>query len=470
VELGDIDLIRMDETVLVRLEPFGFKKRLPEHLSIKIRGAVFDVYEENTWKQSITPRWRRLKNEGSLTRLQKDAVVTDKTAGFQVLLESIDPPVIFVPEGTGVIFIYPMAVGGRPRQRRLQENAFGSIQYNDVAKVGLRYRTYLTGRSPYGDPPDDRLHYLSIPDGSERLVALAEEFAGEGSKKERAMNIIRALKTKYRYSLRLASSEANALADTPLDRFLFTRRTGTCEHFATALTLMLRAVGLPSRLVTGFSGAEWNSIGEYYAVRSRFAHSWTEVFLDGEWVSQDATPPSFEEGETWRPSAFSLFIDTVRMRWHKHIVGYDASSQFEIAMGIWKFTRRHRTQRIFDWRFSWWMVIPVLGTGLIVFGIYWLKKRKQKKKTGYKKRRSLWKQQKAASSLYVRLERKLDSHGYFRPKFRTPLEHVEVLVSDGANIAQDVKYITKRYNDVRFGQDDFRSGELAELFLKIKHL
>ena len=76
----------------------------------------------------------------------------------------------------------------------------------------------------------------------------------------------------------------------PVDAFLFTTRKGFCEHYASAFTTLMRAAGIPARVVTGYQGGARNSIGGYYTVRQSDAHAWSEVWLQGKgWVRIDPT-------------------------------------------------------------------------------------------------------------------------------------------------------------------------------------
>ena len=76
----------------------------------------------------------------------------------------------------------------------------------------------------------------------------------------------------------------------PLDYFLFTSRQGFCEHYAAAYSTLMRAAGIPARIVLGYQGGEFNQFGRHYIVRQSDAHAWSEVWLDGRgWVRQDPT-------------------------------------------------------------------------------------------------------------------------------------------------------------------------------------
>ena len=83
-------------------------------------------------------------------------------------------------------------------------------------------------------------------------------------------------RTGYRYDLGSPSGKSKQ----PLDDFLFESKRGHCEFYSTAMAVMLRAVGVPTRNVTGFIGGSYNRFGKFYAVRQGDAHSWVEVFID----------------------------------------------------------------------------------------------------------------------------------------------------------------------------------------------
>jgi hypothetical protein len=122
--------------------------------------------------------------------------------------------------------------------------------------------------------------------------------------------------------------------DRPLEEFLFLRKTGYCEHYATAMAIMLRTVGIPARLVTGFLATEWNEYGSYYVVRQQDAHAWIEVYLPHSgWVMMDPTPPSGEPmGDVypaWR--ALERILDNVKLQWSRFFVQYSAGDQLAVV-------------------------------------------------------------------------------------------------------------------------------------------
>jgi hypothetical protein len=147
-----------------------------------------------------------------------------------------------------------------------------------ISYVDYRAREPLTAR--------DREVFTALPaDSNPRSRALAATFVTGGARGaeviERAMDYLRS--QPFAYTL-----TPPPLGAQPVDEFLFDTREGFCEHYASALTVLLRAAGLPARVVLGYQGGELNSFGGYYIIRQSDAHAWTEVWLEDEgWVRVD---------------------------------------------------------------------------------------------------------------------------------------------------------------------------------------
>jgi hypothetical protein len=139
------------------------------------------------------------------------------------------------------------------------------------------------------------------------------------------------------------------LADNAIDEFLFDTRKGFCEHYAAAFTMVMRAAGIPARVVTGYQGGEFNPIGGYLIVRQSDAHAWSEVWIDGRgWLRVDPTaavaPERIERGllgavaagepapgrlreasALWAQVEFRW--DSVNEFWNQRVVRFNAESQ-----------------------------------------------------------------------------------------------------------------------------------------------
>lgn len=135
---------------------------------------------------------------------------------------------------------------------------------------------------------------LDVPGGLERLVALTRELTrpADGtilSEREVADILVQHLRSsgEYAYSLKVAIHDPSI---DPVEDFLFNRKEGHCEYFASALALMLRSARIPARLISGFKGGALNSSTGKFEVRQLHAHAWVEALIDNDWVVLDATP------------------------------------------------------------------------------------------------------------------------------------------------------------------------------------
>jgi hypothetical protein len=177
-----------------------------------------------------------------------------------------------------------------------------------------------------------RDRYLQIPEGSDQVRDLARRVTESAvTTHERTTAVLNHLLTEYQYSL----DADTATSLHPIDDFLFRRKTGYCEHYATAMVIMLRTLGVPARLVTGFLATEWNEFGGYYTVRQRDAHAWVEVFYPHSgWIKFDPTPtaasvptPSLWEG-------FQRLGESIRLHWDRAFIRYSARDQLAVIHSL----------------------------------------------------------------------------------------------------------------------------------------
>src|SRR5262249_4618376 len=113
------------------------------------------------------------------------------------------------------------------------------------------------------------------------------------------------------------------------------RKAGYCEHYATAMVILLRTVGIPARLVTGFLATEWNEFGGYYTVRQQDAHAWVEVYFPRSgWVTMDPTPTVSTPVFTSRWDVLRRLSESFRLQWDRLFVRYSVGDQLAIVQGI----------------------------------------------------------------------------------------------------------------------------------------
>jgi transglutaminase-like putative cysteine protease len=171
--------------------------------------------------------------------------------------------------------------------------------------------------------------YLRLPLLSDRFQRLADSLAGPHANDYDRALAVRDFLSRFRYTLELPATEREA----SLEHFLFERRAGHCEYFSTAMALLLRAAGVPTRNVNGFLGGEWNGFGDFLTVTQNQAHSWVEVWFAGYgWVRFDPTPAAAADiaglpaGAPWLTPLRHLFAG-LEHRWGKWVLDYDLDDQ-----------------------------------------------------------------------------------------------------------------------------------------------
>ena len=341
VELGAIGEIETDTTVVMRVS-FPDLGAAPADLpGLRWRGIALDQFDGRGWTAS-RPERRALRAGGSGVIRVAAPRGTGRPLTQEIFLE---------PIGTDVIFAMPRVLTVRLGGPGLLVDDTGGLSVTTPA-ARLHYTVesepeQIGRRSAAARPLDAaaRERYLQLPLLSERIPALAQRLsAGSASDHERARRLTDFLTREFRYSL----TQTQTARTDPLEDFLFVRRSGNCEYFATALTVMLRTVGVPARVVNGFQRGEWNPYGEYFAVRLSDAHSWVEAWVDGAgWLTFDASPRA--ETASAAGGWLALHLDALRMRWYRYVVNWSLKDQVDLASAI-----RHTARA---WRPEW----PGLG-------------------------------------------------------------------------------------------------------------
>jgi hypothetical protein len=278
---------------------------------------------------------------------------------------------------------------------------------------------------------------------------------------EHARAVERHLREDYSYTLELPDHEV----PDPLAYFLFTRRKGHCEYFASAMTVMLRALGIPARLATGFQSGVYNSITDLWVIRASDAHTWVEAWIPGHgWTTFDPTPPDPNPPSFGLAARVGMYLDAAETFWQQWVVGYDAGHQGTLAdrfeqgargMGIgwfdsltslveWKGTRVKAWAHRFGLR-----VVIVLTRGAWLwalgpplFRLLRMRRRVQRVRRGEASVGD-------ATLLYQRMLTVLKRRGYQKPAWFTPAEFAASLA--GSPLAEPVHEFTSAYNALRFG-------------------
>jgi protein-glutamine gamma-glutamyltransferase len=331
VDLGAIGPIKRDPSIVMRVE-------LPDRSTrdagrLYLRGAAYDRYDGTSWTNQLTHR-RTLPETAPMTF----SVRPTQPRGSGKPGVPIRQNILLEPLDTAVLFAAPFAESVSGRFLTVQVDAVGvlALPFPSASRIEYSVLSRTTPLLPADLQPQSVSypesfvrHFLQAPGQVERIAALALTVTQDKSSRyEKALAIEKYLSTNFRYSLDVPLSDQAK----PIDEFLFTRKTGYCEHYATAMVLMLRTIGIPARLVTGFLATEWNEYGNYYVVRQQDAHAWVELHLPHSgWVMMDPTPAVTETVSPPGWQALSRIMDSFRLRWNRFFVQYSAADQLAVV-------------------------------------------------------------------------------------------------------------------------------------------
>jgi hypothetical protein len=288
---------------------------------------------------------------------------------------------------------------------------------------------------------------LETPVGLDpRLGALAERLAAEGaSPAERVDGVTSYLEDCCRYTLRPGPFRSRQ----PVAEFLFEKKRGYCEYFASAAALLLRLQGLPARFVTGFNVIELNRRSGYYVVREADAHAWVEVRLPGRgWVEVDPTPAAqYEEMHAGMADGRGQAV----LEWLR---GRLAALRLRLAAMGWRGPA----------------AVALLAGVLALAGraalLSW-RRRSPRPRGGVRATAAGGPVSPDLQAVYLRWERTLAARGFPRPPSRGPLEHLQGVPEDrlesplrsaGARVVG--AYYRARYSGASVGEEEVR--ELGE--------
>jgi transglutaminase-like putative cysteine protease len=227
-----------------------------------------------------------------------------------------------------------------------QMHADGEVVADKPVNDALDYslRSTLRYRLEATLDPATRLLALRLPnDFDPRTHVLAEQWRQRFGRNNEA--IIQAALRMFHNDGFGYTLGPPPLGHDAIDDFLFNTREGFCEHYASSFTVLMRAAGIPARVVTGYQGGFWNNVGQYLLVRNSDAHAWSEVWLDGHgWVRIDPTaavsPKRVDLGAAdagsnsllpWYESGVLESLrnhwDIVNRWWSEGVIGFDALRQ-----------------------------------------------------------------------------------------------------------------------------------------------
>jgi len=480
VRLGQIGEIKQSDSLVMHVQIEGDTKGAYD---LKWRGIALDTFDGSNWKNTQDAYVLQPASDNSFDLRGLTHVPTrqPRIIRYRVLME---------PIGANVFFLAPVALqlAGPYKGISINEsaavfNAFSErpiTDYHGVSDVSQAPAGSV--RIATGEVPQQADRYLQLPNVNPQIRQLATRVtASAPTPYDKAAAIEHYLLTNYSYSLQ----QTRGGGRDPLSYFLLERKQGHCEYFASAMAVMLRTIGVPSRVVNGFRGGEFNPLTGSYIVRARDAHSWVEAYFPGEgWISFDPTPPDPKPATgTWTRA--QMYVDAMREFWREWIINYDFGHQATLAATTTAQSRQlyrdatrwmqtHYDRLLARTRSVQTHTTAAPKTTGVVVGLFAalialaLNSRRlfrawQMRRLAHSPQRA---PQIAAALWYSRMSRSLERYGYRKSPSQTPSEFVHV-ITDYA-LRHRVAEFTRRYERARFGDSPEDACALPELFEQIR--
>ncbi len=248
-----------------------------------LRAQIFDVFDGQRWHKSDEANIKvDMPFKG---KILKDNVQDSEKRRYEVEIESyLGDYIALAASPTKLSF----------PSSSIAMDSYGQLKSPSALLKGTSYSAtshfeFIEQRAFSQDLMLNVIDYRQLPsDLNVKIADLAKTLtAGSNSQLEKALVLEQHLRDNYEYSL---TSVYQSQGITPLDDFLFNNKKGHCEYFASALSIMLRSIDIPSRLVTGFSASQQNPLTGYYEIYSLDAHAWVEAYVDDlGWVLLEPT-------------------------------------------------------------------------------------------------------------------------------------------------------------------------------------
>ncbi len=458
--LGEVGEMQKRRTAVMHVRFFD----ADQPASLKWRGVALSQFDGR--------RWYNPPDHGEPLRVIDGLLsIGQRTRGtgirYEVQLSSMASDALFFA-GTPLMLRInsPLVIRTATDSYRL---GYGNLE-------GIHYGAYSTLQPPPPAAPlreDQRVLYLLLPPVDSRIIALARKITeGKPTDEARARAIESYLHRNFGYTTDLLSRE---VAD-PLAYFLFDRRKGHCEYFASAMAVMLRAVNIPSRVTNGFQSGEYNPVSGWVVIRASDAHSWVEAWLPGRgWTTFDPTPPDSRPSVTSLWTHLGFYMDAAETFWQEWVLNYNLDRQLSLAAQMensgrvfgtqWMDRLRLRAamwkQAATDWgrRYG---AFAVLALMIAVAAWTYAPRAWTWSKTLARVRQAQRGAARAsdATLIYARMLALLKRRGFEKPAWITPVEFARLIPA--SETASLVASFTAAYNDLRFGGNPAAASRMIE--------
>jgi len=473
VMLGQIGELRLRSTPVMHTRIYNSVAGV----DLKWRGTTLAQFDGRRWFNEIDRGEPVLtnRNQARLASLEQMSR-PGRRVHYEVQLKSATDDVLFflgVPEVINIDA--PQIVRTAASGYRTGGLAFSS-RYEAISFVDDPLSPPLT--PPIMSEESRRVH-LQTPLMNPGVARLARTVtAGKLTSDAKALALEHYLRGNFSYTTELPKERVQ----DPVGHFLLERRKGHCEYFASSMAIMLRTLGIPSRVATGFQSGTFNPVSNWYLIRASDAHSWVEAWIDGRgWVAYDPTPSAPPGDGQGLLQTAALYLDALEVFWQDWVMSYDLERQILIAnrigqrvrlpawsgQGAGEYARQvwSRLAAAFDRR----TLATLAVCAIFVWLAWWLAPKfwtLWRRQRGDEQLRARPAQAADATLLYHRLLDALRRHGNEKPAWLTPREFARTLGQSPH--AELVNEATELYHELRYGARQQPAHRLLDIVTAIE--
>lgn len=422
--IGDWGKLKLSDEIILRVTANN-----QQDFPLLLRESTYNKYIYNTWI-AFDSQFTPIKPENNHKTWQlSSSPINHSQLNISTLINQ-DKTLLKLPNGTFQIDNLPVL--------KMEKNQYGVVKTEANTKL-LSYQIKFDKNLQTDSPPTEQ--DLLIPESEKQAIAqIIKELNLENKSTEETLKIVKDFfQNKFSYSLNLLGEDAKK---TPLSAFLLKNRAGHCEYFASATTLILRGVSIPTRYSVGFSVHEFSNLEKQFIVRAKNAHAWTLVYINGGWQEFDTTPSQWTTIENANTPKLRLITDLWSFLW------------FKISLFLPKI------QNIKALKY-WWILI-------IILVLLWLFNNKKIAILKIKKisQKSITKSQKdqPVSDFYL-IEKSLNDLGFIRGSSESLKTWIERLKRElpTADFCDDLTLIIELYYGDRFDPQGLQESEKIRL-------
>ena len=276
MQVGTIASLALDDGVAMRVK---FDGPVPQQPDLYFRGPVLSTFDGREWTSANPDLFSRFRVTASL-------VVSGEPIRYEVTQEPSSKPWLVVLDAVS----QPPVIDGYNAVMQSDLQWITDRPVNDL----LRYKaqTYTSFKHGPLQSVIGLREFVELPTGfNPRTLALANEIRRDARYTQASSGpLVDVVMTKLRTGSYTYTLEPGLYGQNTADEFWFDKKEGFCEHIASSFVILMRALDVPARIVTGYQGGELNGVDNFWTVRQSDAHAWAEVWYDGRgWVRVDPT-------------------------------------------------------------------------------------------------------------------------------------------------------------------------------------